>query len=97
MEKLTAEQILEVVADKLSENEFGDQDFDFDSLELGEIKVVDEYGGEGQGDEYWVVYHFVEHDIYIRVDGWYSSYEGSEFEDYGYEVRPTEKTITVYE
>jgi len=88
MEKLTAEQILEVVADKLNVEEFGYGDFNFDLLGLGGIKVVDEYGGEGQGDDYWTVYHFVDHDVYIRVEGWYSSYNGAEFDNYGFEVRP---------
>lgn len=97
MEKLTAKQILEVIEYNLSVGEFGYGDFDFDELGLGKITTVDHYGGEGKGEEYWTVYHFIDHDVYIRIDGWYSSYNGAEFDDYGYEVRPIEKTITVYE
>lgn len=61
---------------------------------------VDQYGGEGQGDSWWSVKYFPEHNVYIKVDGWYQSYNGTEFCD-GWdccsEVFPVEKTITVYE
>lgn len=67
---------------------------------VGEFKQVEQYGGEGEGETWHVVYYFVEHDVYIRVDGFYQSYDGTEFYD-GWgccrEVRPKEKTITVYE
>ncbi len=53
---------------------------------------------EGQGDTCYTVKHFVDHDVYIRTDGFYSSYNGTDF-DYGFgkEVKPKEKVITVYE
>ena len=64
------------------------------------FEEVDSYGGEGQGDTWYVVYHFPNHDVYIRVDGYYQSYDGTEFYD-GWgcckEVKPVQKTITVYE
>lgn len=67
---------------------------------LGECVEVQQHGGEGEGERWYVVYHFVEHDVYVRVDGWYQSYEGTDFYD-GWdcckEVRPKEKVITVYE
>ena len=67
---------------------------------FGEIVMVDRYGGEGEGETWYVVHHFVDHDLYIRTDGFYQSYNGVEFYD-GWgccrEVRPKEKTITVYE
>jgi hypothetical protein len=67
---------------------------------VGEVVVVDRYGGEGEGETWYVVHHFVDHDLYIRTDGFYQSYNGVEFYD-GWgccrEVKPKEKTITVYE
>ncbi len=67
---------------------------------FGEVVVVDSYGGEGEGETWYVVHHFVDHDLYIRTDGFYQSYDGVHFYD-GWgscrEVRPKEKTITVYE
>ena len=70
-----------------------------ESLGLGKMIEVDSYGGEGQGDTWYSVKHFVDHDVYIRVDGYYTSYDGTSF-DGGWaccsEVKPVEKTITVY-
>lgn len=64
---------------------------------LGQVKVVDEYGGSGQGDDYWLVAYFSKFDTYIRIDGWYNSYDGGELDGDPYIVKPVEKTIVVYE
>jgi hypothetical protein len=67
--------------------------------EIGAIEEVDRHGGEGQGEDWWRVYFFPKHDIYMKVSGWYSSGNGVDFE--GWEdvtqVKPQKKTITVYE
>lgn len=65
---------------------------------LGEIEEIDQYGGEGQGDTWYTIKYFKDHDVYIKTDGFYSSYNGTDF-DYGFgsEVKPVEKTITVFE
>jgi len=71
-----------------------------DSIGLGELTVIDRHGGEGQGDNWWKVFYFNAHDVYIKIEGWYSSGHGTDFEDWDEackEVRPIEKTITVYE
>lgn len=68
--------------------------------EIGEMVQVDSHGGEGQGEDWWRVFHFPKHDIYIKLSAWYSSGEGTSFdswEDDCSEVKPHEKTITVYE
>lgn len=61
---------------------------------------VEQYGGEGKGDTWYSVKYFPDHDIYIRINGWYQSYNGTEFYD-GWdsctEVRPQLKTITIFE
>ena len=44
-----------------------------------ELNEVDSYGGEGCGDEYWIVFEVKvngEFDGYIQANGHYSSYEG---------------------
>ncbi len=67
---------------------------------LGIVKEVARYGGEGKGEDWWVVYRFVDHNVYIKVNGYYQSYNGTEFYD-GWdccsEVKPIQKTITVFE
>jgi hypothetical protein len=62
-------------------------------------ELVAEYGGEGQGDQYWVVISVSDGITtrYFRRDGWYSSYNGSELDGDTYEVVPKEKTIVIYE
>lgn len=68
--------------------------------ELGEAKKIFQKGGEGEGSEYFTVIYFKEHNIYLRIDGYYSSYHGVDYgpwEQAVSEVTPQEKTITVYE
>lgn len=69
-----------------------------DSIGIGSYEEVEKYGGEDQGSTWYSVKYFKNHDVYIRTDGYYQSYNGTEFDDgYGEEVFPVEKTITVYE
>jgi len=70
---------------------------------LGDLhfKQVTQEGGEGQGDHWYSVNYFPALDIYIMTVGYYQSHQGTEFYG-GYEeccsqVKPAEKTITVYE
>lgn len=62
------------------------------------FELVDRYGGEEQGSDYWSVYLFTDglQVVFIQFQGWYASYEGSTYEDF-YEVKPVEKTITVFQ
>ncbi len=62
---------------------------------LGEIELVEQHGGEGEGDDYYTVYHFKDHDVWIQFQGWYASYHGSEYEEM-FEVQPEQKLVTVY-
>lgn len=73
---------------------------DYDMPELGEIEEVYAKGGEGEGEDWERVYYFKDHDVYISVKGAYASHYGCDFDDWDEavsEVRPKEKTITVYE
>ena len=62
---------------------------------LGKFEMVEKFGGEGSGDDYYAVYHFIDHDVYIKFQGWYASHSGSEYEEM-YEVRPEQVTVTQY-
>jgi len=69
--------------------------------ELGETQEVFSKGGEGEGEDWQRVYFFKEHNVYLKFKGFYSSYNGTDF-DNGFDehceiVVPKEKTITVYE
>jgi len=62
--------------------------------ELGWAEI-EQKGGEGQGDEWYCVKFFPEHGVYIKTEGWYSSYHGTYFEDgFGIEVKP-EQVVTI--
>lgn len=63
------------------------------------IDTVECYGGEGQGDEYWVVISVTDKDTsetkFIRNNGWYASYDGGYFDDFiGFQVYPQIVKIT---
>lgn len=61
-------------------------------------KCVAHYGGEDQGSDYWTVWQFNHEDgdkTLIRVNGWYQSYNGTEYNDYD-EVQPAEQQVVVY-
>lgn len=68
--------------------------------ELGVITTAASHGGEGQGDDYWVVIRITAPDgsvRFFRQDGWYQSYSGGELDGDTYEVKPTPKTVVFYE
>lgn len=102
MTKLNYQEILEKLKEKIKNvRQFAYEDYEQNlGEELGEVREVEQYGGEGQGDAWYSVKHFINHDVYIKVDGWYQSNYGVEFEDWNEacnEVKPSQKTITVYE
>lgn len=70
---------------------------------LGRIKVVEQKGGYSElqdgasGMDWHIVRHFVDHDIYIRLDGHYTSYEGLDVRGARYKkVSPKERVIVEY-
>ena len=58
---------------------------------------VDSHGGEGKGEDYWSVYKFtLDNEVcWIKFDGWYSSYNGSEYSEFFF-VEPKEVVVTEY-
>jgi hypothetical protein len=64
--------------------------------EFGEIKEVDSFGGEGQGDQYWKVFHLPKIDRYLQIYGYYASHYGHEWNSI-FIVVPKEKTIIEWE
>ena len=53
------------------------------------VALVDRFGGEDEGREYWVVLEFSEANekVLVRLDADYSSYGGAEYESYCF-VKP---------
>ncbi|OHU63987.1 hypothetical protein [Mycobacteroides chelonae] len=66
---------------------------------FGHIEVVDSFGGESQGDQYWFVFKITDDNggvRYFRRDGWYASFDGGYYDGPTNEVVEQEKTITVW-
>lgn len=62
------------------------------------FETVEFFGGEGEGDTWWWVVRHKASNRYAKIEGWYASYHGYDFNDYNFdEVFPKEKVITVYE
>lgn len=72
-----------------------------ESLYDGDLdwELVDRYGGEEQGSDYYKVYKFTDkttnEECYVYFQGWYASYDGASFEEW-YLAKPVEKTIIDY-
>jgi hypothetical protein len=68
---------------------------------LMDLVVVEAVGGEGEGDHCHVVLKattHLGHEIYFKKDGYYSSWDGKNWEDGEfYHAIPRLKTITVYD
>lgn len=69
-------------------------------LEEHSIKLELEahHGGEGEGDSFWSVYSFAQggDKVYVQFDGWYASYNGSEFDSHFF-VEPKQVMVTQYD
>lgn len=99
----SSEQLKEAVEKYLKEHDgFGNFVYDdVDKVEFGNLfgpwkKVHSEGGGEGGGSYVVRVFHFEKFDTYLKLEGHYSSYEGTEWDDNFTIVKPEQKTITVY-
>lgn len=71
--------------------------FDEEYTILGPVKVVADLGGEGQGDSISKVFYVEDTDQYFRIDGWWQSHVGGEYDGDFYEVHYQEKMVVVYE
>jgi hypothetical protein len=62
------------------------------------VTHLDNYGGEGQGENFWSVYQFTrrgEEALYIQFQGYYMSYDGATFHEYFF-VEPRQVMVTQY-
>jgi hypothetical protein len=95
------EEILAVLKDKIDNvSDFAHGDFNPKELGLGECtKDIFCQGGEGEGETWVRVHHFVDHNVFIKTTGFYTSYNGTDFDGWGCcsQVTPKEKVITIYE
>lgn len=107
MSELTLDQIERLIVGN-SEGD-GWYAYDWDSSRetvipgLGRVTTAQQFGGEGQGDQAWIVVKVVmENPLggvvrYFRKDGWHASHDGTYYDGDFREVQPFERTVTVYE
>lgn len=94
----SAEQLKKAVENYISEND-GFSNFtygDVDKVEFGKLfgeweEVHSEGGHEGGGSHAEKVYHFKKHDVYLKLAGYYSSYDGTDWDDCFTIVKPEKK------
>lgn len=66
---------------------------------VGKVRLVDSFGGEGQGDEYWMVIEVEMADSSIRLfkkPGYYQSFDGGHYDGDLFEVRAKVVERTIY-
>lgn len=100
----------EVINDNFFHSDMEDEFSKYDSEEQTEAIAAfmreeicfehqDNYGGEGQGEDYWSVYKFTDknskEECWVKFDGFYQSYNGSEFNEWFF-VTPVERMVTFY-
>lgn len=91
-------EYLDKLDDNDAEKEYGIYDRKLMELGVVEANSVEHFGGEDQGREYWTVWSFKFKDgsiIYVKFEGWYASYCGSEYERC-FIVEAKEKVVTYY-
>lgn len=62
---------------------------------LGSFECVEQFGGEGSGDDYFSIFEFKDHGVFVKFDGWYALRHGCEFSNM-YNVTPKQVTKTEY-
>ncbi len=61
---------------------------------------VEQFGGEGMGDNWYSVKYFPSLDMYVKISTYYQSYSDIKFDDFKNccrQVTPVERTVTFYE
>ena len=92
------EIVKELKSQNIDKEDFGYGDMKNPLPNIGSWKEVEQNGGEGEGERWNSVKYFPDHDVYININAHYTSYDGCDFNYYDFqEVRPQQKTITVYE
>jgi len=100
MNQLTGKEIINKLRESnidLDQLAYGD--YNSKELGLGESEQVEQHGGEDEGSNWYSIKYFKDHDVYIKIRGFYASHVGTDFYSWDdvYEVKPAQKTITVYE
>lgn len=91
-----AEWLEDDVADLLMRERWRISDVNLSRMldQIGPVTCV-QHGSTADDASYHSVYQFLDHDVYIKFTGWWSSYDGNSFNGM-YQVVPEERIITAY-
>jgi hypothetical protein len=67
---------------------------------IGTVRCAENFGGEGEGDTYYLVFSVTDANGDIRLfrrDGYWVSHDGGYYDGPTTEVQPVQKVVTVYE
>lgn len=103
---MKADELIKKVEDFMVENDISLDRFCYEDIDVKlleekvgtmEYILVAERGTTGDHDTSQTVVYFKEYDIYLSLDGYYNSQDGSNF-DYAKfkEVKPKKVTTTIY-
>jgi hypothetical protein len=93
-------RLLEILKNNFSNEDIGNNEWDIDKLKsfkLESIEVIEEFGGQGLGNLCFIVYYVKDYNLYFKIEGFYSSYSGSEYENDPFIVTPVIKPVTFFE
>jgi hypothetical protein len=103
---MSLKSTLEIIFEEISDNslECMMNQYCGDDLEIAldnqliHCDIVESYGGEDQGSDYWCVWKFSKgsEECFVKFHGWYASHYGTDYQGFKF-VAPAKKTITVYE
>jgi hypothetical protein len=80
-----------------SEAHYSEPNYEVASLDVTLSHVDGEHGGEGSAEYIWQVWKTVDAEgnvQYFKKEGYYMSYDGSNWDGELFEVEPFEKTVT---
>lgn len=95
IKKVTSTEVQEIFETEfdVSIEGYASNEIQYSNYENDNYKVeseIDSYGGDGQGEEYWVVSRILDkrtnESFFIKFDGYYSSWEGSDFSNNDWDV-----------
>lgn len=66
---------------------------------LGIVRVIESFGGEGQGDDYYMIFHVDagEWEEYYKLGGYYASFSGGYYEGPLCKTIPVVREVTFWE
>lgn len=103
---MNAKELIKLINDTLEKEEIELTEFIYDDLNennttklysiFGKYKLITSERDLFDPDIEYSVFYFADHDIYLKIDGSYSSWDSTDWDSNFYQVEPAEKTVVYY-